>query len=177
MTTRIVSCLVGNPNLNLHLPLLLRRGTTQPKPMFPGKVCLQQPSFFSRFFHKNIFYPSSPPRQKISNISQASIFTMVKSNRPFSTIVCINDCPSTVTPRDVILNFVMLKSLGDSSHDFCFTKTVDLVFLFKRPKQKRDVLCVVVGVRCYLGFSFTSFHNRVNLGMCPAVSKNTKGRH
>ena len=29
VTTRIVSCLVGNPNLNLHLPLLLGRGTTQ----------------------------------------------------------------------------------------------------------------------------------------------------
>ena len=29
MTTRIVSCLVGDPNLNLHLPLLLGGWTTQ----------------------------------------------------------------------------------------------------------------------------------------------------
>ena len=29
VTTRIITFLVGNPNLNLHLPLLLGRGTTQ----------------------------------------------------------------------------------------------------------------------------------------------------
>ena len=29
VTTRIVSCLVGDSELNLHLPLLLGRGTTQ----------------------------------------------------------------------------------------------------------------------------------------------------
>ena len=29
VTTRIIPCLVGNPELNLHLPLLLGGGTTQ----------------------------------------------------------------------------------------------------------------------------------------------------
>ena len=35
VTTRIITFLVGNPNLNLHLPLLLGGGTTQPSFLLP----------------------------------------------------------------------------------------------------------------------------------------------
>ena len=57
VTTRIITCLVGDPKLNLHLPQLLGGGTTQVIPnvfqMFPkiGVFYPPKSSIFNRAFH------------------------------------------------------------------------------------------------------------------------------
>ena len=57
VTTKIITFLIGNPNLNLHLPLESCEGASVLIECFPGKTKISRyPHFVGHFFAKMIFF-------------------------------------------------------------------------------------------------------------------------